>query len=179
MGLCATVAPTKSDATTSVQIILLLFIIVLVSISSNFKIVNAELSGDEKYVYDAENNPFAIDLTETSLKYFEGFTMIDPWAMTGILTEPIPNSVLISCKSNFGEEFKISYHERNYSLVSKSYFLFEVKKQTTNYILRSNYFEIDRNKWYMVYVCYNNGYFTFEVTDAKESGYQTIDNYTK
>lgn len=144
----------------------------VISISSNFKIVNAEIDGEEKYLYDAENNPFAIDLTTgESLSYFDGFVIDEPWSITAIVGNCQSNSVLMTYSNNNGEDFKISYCVKKYSLVEKAYFLFECTRQTTKYILRTNYLPISNNRWYAIYLKYENGYYTFKVYDPEDIGF--------
>lgn len=142
-----------------------------VSISSNFKIVNAVIDGEEKYLNDETGDPFALDLSNgDNLSYFDGFNMTSPWAITSIVGDCQPNSILMTCTNNNGDSFVVSYIVKKYSLVEKAYFLFESSVGNTHYILRSDYLPIT-DKWYVIYLKYMDGYYTFRVYDPEELNY--------
>ncbi len=136
-----------------------------ISISSHFKITNAILNGEEVYLYDKENQPYAIDLTENrSLSYFDGFVVKEPWEISAVAGKCQPGSVLLRCTNNQGEEFSLSYHVRRYPSVEKAYFLLEATRQTTRFLLRSDYLPVS-DQWYVLYLSYENGYYTLKVNE--------------
>lgn len=136
-----------------------------ISISSHFKITNAILSGEEAYLCDTEGRPFAIDLTENrSLSYFDGFVVKEPWEISAVAGKCEPGSVLLRCTNNQGEELTLSYHVRRYPSVEKAYFLLEATRQTTRFLLRSDYLPVS-DQWYVLYLSYENGYYTLKVNE--------------
>ncbi len=147
-----------------------------ISISSHFKITNVSLDGEEIYLKDTDKNPFAIDLTEgKSISYFDGFNMSAPWSMTAIVGNCDPNSVLMTCTNNLGDSFTIRYVVKEYTLSKKAFFYFQCTRESTHYILRSDYLP-PSNNWYIIYLKYADGYFTFKVYDPEELGYDLPDN---
>lgn len=142
-------------------------------VSSNFKIVNSQLDGDEIYLYDENNNPYAIDLRNgQKLRYFDSFTMSKPWSITAIVSGCKENTVLISSKNSANDEFSITYNVKKYSKSQKSFFMFESKVGLNKTVIKSSYLPIV-NKWYIIYLKYENGYYTFNVYDPEELGYTT------
>ena len=77
--------------------------------------------------------------------------------------------------NNNGDYFKVSYIVKKYSLVEKAYFLFETSTGNVHYILRSDYLPIT-DKWYVIYLKYENGYYTFRIYDPEELDYTLPDN---
>lgn len=139
-------------------------------ISSNFKVVKSSIDGDEIYLNDEENNPYAIDLTnDQKVKYFDSFKMKKPWSITAIISGCKSNSVLIKASNSEGDGYSISYKVRRYSKNKKAFFLFEEKNGANRTILKSNDLPIT-DKWYIVYLKFD-GYYTFQVYDPEEFGY--------
>lgn len=142
-----------------------------IAISSHFKIVNANIDGEEKYIHDSDGEPFALDLTEGQLlSYFEGFTMNTPFAVTAIAKSCMPDTVLLTASNNKGEKFTVKYCVKKYSLSEKAYFLFECRRQSTDFILRSDYLPVS-DTWYVIYLKYEQGYFTFKIYDPEDLDY--------
>lgn len=142
-------------------------------ISSNFRIVNSSFDGEEKYLKDSDDNPYAIDLTDgQKLNYFDSFSMKEPWYITAIVSYCKPGQKLIRSWNNSNEEFIISYNVRNYSKVQKAFFLFETKSGNSRTILKSDDFLV-MNRWYIIFLEYKNNYYTFKVYYPEEVGYET------
>ena len=143
-----------------------------VVISSNFRIVNSSLDGEEKYLKNLEDKPYAIDLTEgQKLRYFDSFSMKKPWYITAIVSRCNSNQTLIRAWNASGEEFSISYNIRRYSKDKKAFFMFEEKKGNNRTLLKSDDLPIT-DKWYIVFLKCENGYYTFNVYDPEELGYE-------
>lgn len=140
-----------------------------IAVSSHFKIVNASLNGEEIYLNDSDGQPYALDLSKGAvLSYFDGFNMSEPWAIRGIIGNCQPNTVLMTCSNSAGESFTVSYIVKKYPLSEKAYFLLEADKGAAHYLLRSNYLPII-SRWYMLYIKYEDGYYTFRVYDTEDA----------
>lgn len=143
-----------------------------VIISSNFKIVNSSLDGKEKYLKDSEDKPYAIDLAEgQKLRYFDSFSMKKPWYITAIVSRCNSNQTLIRAWNASGEEFSITYNVRRYSKSKKAFFLFEEKRGSNRTLLKSDDLPIT-DKWYIIFLKCENGYYTFKIYDPEEVGYE-------
>lgn len=143
-----------------------------VVISSNFRIVNSSLDGEEKYLKNSEDKPYAIDLTEgQKLRYFDSFSMKKPWYITAIVSRCNSNQTLIRAWNASNEEFSISYNIRRYSKDKKAFFMFEEKKGNNRTLLKTDDLPIT-DKWYIVFLKCENGYYTFNVYDPEELGYE-------
>ncbi len=140
-----------------------------IAVSSHFKIVNADFSGQEEhYLLDENQKPYAIDLTGgDTIRYFEGFQMKPPYSLTAIGRAFVPGEILLSCAGPAGEAFAVSYHEKRYSLISKAYFLLEIRKGAIRYLLRSGYFPI-QDLWYIIHIRNEKGFYTFRVLPQNE-----------
>ena len=48
--------------------------------------------------------------------------------------------------------------------MEKAYFLLEATRQTTRFLLRSDYLPVS-DQWYVLYLSYENGYYTLKVNE--------------
>lgn len=114
-----------------------------VSIYSNYKIMNVHCSTDEPvYVYDLNNNPYAIDLTNNEyVEFIDGFIMKHPYEF--IFKGEFKVDKLISFETIEGYHGEISLKSISYTILPYYYFEFFIEKNNMTYSIRTNYFRKD------------------------------------